>query len=199
MIETFSYRIETPKKSFHYTIHSVDIKTSVDNWIEQIEDLQNQIYSFDIDQVQNIKHQYSTGQLKTHFDKDPFFLTYKVDDYVQVVNIDKITKGLPDFIARVTYLTTQQGGRIGYAVSGYRPHIKFDGREYLTSGEQLFIDKEKVFPGETVTAEIRIVSTHVFKNYLFVGQYFEVSEGSRVVGHGEVIEIINIYLEKAGR
>jgi hypothetical protein len=199
MIETFSYRTETPKESFHHTIHSADIKTSVDKWIRQIEDLQKQVYSFDIDQVQNIKRQYSRGQLKTHFDEEPFFLTYKVGEHTQVVNIDQVNKDLPDFIAKVTYLTTQQGGRTGYAASGYRPHVKFDGKEYLTSGEQLFVDKDKVFPGDTVIAEIRILARDVFKNYLFVGQHFEVAEASHLVGYGEIIEILNLALKKASR
>src|SRR5438874_2330111 len=109
MIETFSYKTETPETSYHHTIHSVDIKTSVDKWIRQIEDLHNQVYSFDIGQVQNIKRQYSSGQLETHLDEEPFFLTYKVSGDIQVVNIDKVNKGLPDFIAKVTYLTTHQG------------------------------------------------------------------------------------------
>jgi translation elongation factor EF-Tu-like GTPase len=104
----------------------------------------------------------------------------------------------PDFIAKVTYLTSEEGGRKGYAVSGYRPHVKFEGRKDLTSGEQLFIDKDKVFPGETVTVEVRILGKAFFKNYLFVGQHFEVAEGPRVVGHGEVLEIINPTLRANG-
>lgn len=103
----------------------------------------------------------------------------------------KIGKGGPDFIARVMYLTAEQGGRKGYAISGYRPHVKFEGRKELTSGEQRFIDKEKVFPGETVTAEIRIIMKDIFKSSLFVGQNFEVMEGSRLVAREEILEVIN--------
>jgi translation elongation factor EF-Tu-like GTPase len=126
--------------------------------------------------------------LKIHLDKEPYFLVYQNGDKHQVVRIDKVNKGEPDFIARVTYLTTEQGGRIGYAASGYRPHVKFDGRKELTSGEQLFIDKDKVFPGETVTAEIRILGTDFFKNYLFVGQHFEVAEASHLVDTGKSLK-----------
>ncbi|MES1221408.1 MAG: hypothetical protein ABUT20_38260 [Bacteroidota bacterium] len=199
MVQTFSYRTETPDKSFHHTIYSVDIESSLGKWIRQIEDLQTQVYSFDKSQVENIKQQFLGGQLKAQLDKEPYFLTYKVGDTNQIVNIDKVKKSDPDFIAKVTYLTTEEGGRIGYAASGYRPHVKFDGREYLTSGEQLFVDKEKVFPGDTVRAEIRILSVDFFKNYLFVGQHFEVAEASHLVGHGEIIEIINPDLKQASR
>jgi len=199
MVQTFTFRTETADSTYHHNVHTVDIRTAVDKWVLQIEDLQNQVYSFDPGQVKNIKHQYFNGQLKIHVDKEPYFLVYTNGNKHQIVHIDKVNKGEPDFIARVTYLTTKQGGRKGYATSGYRPHVKFDGRKELTTGEQVFIDKDKVFPGETVTAEIRILGTDFFKNYLFVGQYFEVAEGPRLVGHGEVLEVINTDLRQASR
>ena len=199
MVQTFLYRTDMPDNSYQYTIHSVDIESSVGKWIKQIEDLQTQVYSFDKSQVENIKHQYLAGQFKIQLNKEPYFLTFDTNGTFQLVNITRINKGEPDFLAKVTYLKTEKGGRQGYARSGYRPHIKFDGRKELTSGEQLFIDKEKVFPGDTVVAEIRIVGVDFFKNYLFVGQHFEVAEASHLVGHGEIIAIINHDLKHASR
>jgi hypothetical protein len=199
MIQTFQFRTETADKTYHHTVHSVDVNVAVEKWLLQIEDLQNQVYSYDPSQVRNITQQYSNGQLKIHVDKEPYFLVYQNGDKHQVVHIDKVNKGEPDFIARVTYLTAERGGRKGYAASGYRPHVKFDGRKELTSGEQLFIDKDKVFPGETVTAEIRIIGTDFFKNYLYVGQHFEVAEGPHLVGHGEILEVTNPDLLQASR
>jgi hypothetical protein len=199
MIQTFQFRTENADKTFHHTVHAIDAKAAVEKWVKQIEGLQNEVYSFDASQVQNIKQEFSNGQLKVHVDKEPFFLVYQNGDKAQVVSISKVNKGDPDFIARVAYLTTAQGGRKGYAASGYRPHVKFGGREELTSGEQLFIDKDKVFPGETVTAEIRIISKEVFKNYLYVGQHFEVAEAAHLVGNGEILEVINPDLRRASR
>jgi len=199
MIQTFQFRTETTNDKLQHTVHASDVKTAVEWWIRQIEDFKNEVYSFDQHQVQTIRQQYSNGQLKIYVDKEPFFLVYQNGDKHQVVCIDRVNKGEPDLIAQVTYLTTEQGGRKGYAASGYRPHIKFDGRKELTSGEQLFIDKDKVFPGETVKAEIRILGTDFFKNYLFVGQHFEVAEASHLVGHGEVLEVINPDLRQASR
>jgi hypothetical protein len=199
MIQTFQFRTETSERTLHHTVHAVDVKAVVEKWIKQIEDLQNQVYSFNSSQVQNIKQQFSNGQLKIHVNKEPYFLTFQNGDKHQAVHIDKVDKGEPDFIAKVTYLTTEQGGRKGYAASGYRPHVKFDGRKELTSGEQLFIDKDKVFPGESVKAEIRILGTDFFKNYLFVGQHFEVAEASHLVGHGEILEVLNPNLRQASR
>jgi len=199
MIHTFSYTTEIDEKKYQQNIHSADTESSVEKWLRKIEDLQNEVYSFDKTQVENIKQQFLSGQLKMQLDKEPYFLKYKIDDKFQVVNIDKINKGEPDFVAKVTYLTTEEGGRKGYAASGYRPHVKFDGRKEMTSGEQLFIDKDKVFPGDSATAEIRILSPHFFENYLFVGQHFEIGEGAKVVGHGELLEIINPNLRQAYR
>lgn len=199
MIQTFSYRTETSANNYQHTIHSVDANSSVEKWLKRIEDLQDEVYSFDKIQVENIKTQFLNNQFQIHFDKEPYFLTYKVGDRIQVVNIENVKKGDPDFVAKLAYLTTEEGGRNGYAASGYRPHVKFDGRKEMTSGEQLFVDKDKVFPGETVTAEIRILSPNFFEKYLFVGQHFEIGEGSKVVGHGEVLDVINQNLRQASR
>ncbi len=199
MIQTFSYTTETQDQKYYQTIHSVDIESSVEKWLKQIENLQDEVYSFDKRQVENIKQQFLTKQLNFQLSVEPFYLTYKLGDIIQTTNIRKINKGEPDFIAKVTYLTTEEGGKQRYVISGYRPHVKFDGRKELTSGEQLFVDKEKVFPGDTTIAEIRILSKDFFKNYLFVGQHFEVAEASHLVGHGEVLEIINADLRQASR
>ena len=196
MLQTFSYRTETPNKSFYHTIHSVDIESSLEKWVRQIEDLQSQVYSFNEAQVENIKQQFLEGKITIQFDNEPFYLTYKIGDTFQLVDIDKVNKGEPDFVAKVTYLTTEEGGKERHVTSGYRPHIRFDGRKELTSGEQLFVDKDKVFPGDTVTTEIRITGKGFFQNYLFVGQHFEVAEASHIVGHGEILEVINPALDK---
>jgi hypothetical protein len=199
MIQTFSYTIETPERSFHYTIHSSDLESSVSKWINLIEDLQNEVYSFNRSEVEKINQQYLTGNFRISFEKEPFFLNYKVDDKYQLVNVKRVDKGDPDFIAKVSYLTTEEGGRKGFAASGYRPHVKFDGRKELTSGEQLFTDREKVFPGETAMAEIRILAKEIFKNYLYTGQHFSFSEGARLIGRGQIIEVINLELLAASR
>ena len=102
----------------------------------------------------------------------------------------------PDFIAKLYYLTNEQGGRSSYASSGYRPHIQFSYKKYNTSGQQRFLNKEVVKPGENVDAEITILATEEFKNELRSGMIFKFCEGSRVIGFGEIIEIINKELEQ---
>lgn len=104
-----------------------------------------------------------------------------------------------DFIAKLKYRTTEQGGRQTPAISGYRPQVKFDFSEMQTSGQQTFIDKETVFPGATVDAKIKILSPDYFAGCLTEGMEFEFREGARVIGTGEIKYIVNDKLEKANQ
>lgn len=97
----------------------------------------------------------------------------------------------PDFIAKLHYYTTEQGGRKTPANSGYRPQVKFDFSDFQTSGQQKFIGTDMVYPGETITAQITILSPSFFQNKLSVGLGFEFREGHKVIGTGKILEILN--------
>lgn len=101
-----------------------------------------------------------------------------------------------DFIATLTYRTIEQGGRKIPATSGYRPQVKFDFDQMQTSGQQTFIDRELVFPGETVDAEVRIIAVEYFASKLTEGMEFEFREGATVIGTGKIKSIINDKLKK---
>lgn len=102
-----------------------------------------------------------------------------------------------DFIATLTYKTTEQGGRKTPAKSGYRPQMKFDFEEMQTSGQQTFIDRELVFPGDVMEAEIKILSLEYFANKLEEKMKFEFREGETIIGTGIIKHIINDKLKKA--
>jgi translation elongation factor EF-Tu-like GTPase len=102
----------------------------------------------------------------------------------------------PHFIARLKYLTSEEGGRNQPAHSGYRPHIKFEGKKELTSGSQTFIGTDHVNPGESVDAEITILSTSIFENYLYAGLKFHFAEGPRIIGTGEILQVLDNELIK---
>lgn len=102
-----------------------------------------------------------------------------------------------DFIAELKYLTSEEGGRKTPASSGYRPQIKFPFSEMQTSGQQVFINKEEVYPGDSVKAQITIISDNYFAGKLYEGLNFEFLEGSRIIGTGVILEIINITLKQA--
>ncbi len=97
-----------------------------------------------------------------------------------------------DFIARISYKTKEEGGRHIPIFSNYFPLIEFPGLHPFTGGKQLFIDKERVYPGETVNAEISIISVEPFYGKLYVGQIFNVCElPGKNIATGEILEIIN--------
>jgi translation elongation factor EF-Tu-like GTPase len=97
----------------------------------------------------------------------------------------------PDFIAMLKYYTIEQDGRAMPARSGYRPQLKFGFEEMQTSGQQVFLDKEVVYPGDTVKAEITMASPMIFRSQLVCGDAFEFCEGARIIGTGRIVEILN--------
>ena len=101
-----------------------------------------------------------------------------------------------DFIAELQYLTAEQGGRKTPAKSGYRPQVKFDFDEMQTSGQQTFINKKLVNPGENVKAKIKILSPDHFAHTLTEGMEFEFREGATIIGTGKIEYIVNEKLEK---
>lgn len=101
-----------------------------------------------------------------------------------------------DFIAELRYLTGEQGGRSMPARSGFRPQLKFDFTEMQTSGNQTFLEKDIVYPGDSVTAEIKIISVEYFAHKLTENMKFDFREGSKIIGTGVIKKIINEKLRK---
>lgn len=64
----------------------------------------------------------------------------------------------------------------------------------MTSGPQKSVDKQVVYPGENVVAEISIISPEIFKNKLTTGAEFQFREGPGISGKGVIREILNIDL-----
>ena len=102
-----------------------------------------------------------------------------------------------DFRAELTFLTAKEGGRENPAKSGYMPQIKFHLSEKQTGGQQIFINKETVYPGDTVEADIKLLSPHFFEYQLSEKMDFEFREGSKIVGTGIIIRLLNPKLVKA--
>ena len=112
--------------------------------------------------------------------------------------VNTTIKTEPDFVAILKYRTAEEGGRKTAASSGYRPDIKFPFDKMLTCGFQTFIGQEKVYPGESVKAEIKIIASEYFKGKLYEDLEFDFREGQHVIGTGKILEIINPNL-KASR
>ena len=112
---------------------------------------------------------------------------------------DKSSVTTFDFIAELIFLSTEEGGRKTPVFSGYRPQVKFELMEVQTSGEQTFLNKEEVNPGDSVIAGIRLLGIEYFNNFLEEGMLFDFREGSRIIGTGKVTNILNQKLKNASR
>lgn len=104
---------------------------------------------------------------------------------------ENIYKADTDFIGKLYFLTTEEGGRSEETEAIYRPLFKLkDGKE-LTSADQRFIGKTTVLPGDSIHSEMRVIWKEPFIGALSVGTEFVLREGSQIVARGEVLEVIN--------
>ena len=55
MIQTFVYKTEIDGNEFQHTVHSKDIETSIQKWIDLLQNLKEQVYSFDATLVSKIE------------------------------------------------------------------------------------------------------------------------------------------------
>ena len=105
-----------------------------------------------------------------------------------------------DFVATLTYKNPEESGRKTPVSSGYRAQIRFPFSEMETSGRQEFINRQMVFPGDTlVDAAIKMSSAELFTGQLKCGTKFEVREGAIIIATGEVTQILNEALRKTSR
>ena len=112
-------------------------------------------------------------------------------------NKEQVDKGTADFIAILKYLTPEQGGRSAPIFPGYSAQVKFDFDEMQTSGQQTFINRKVVYPGDEVEAEIKIVSVAHFAGRLKEKMRFDCREGANVIATGQIKNILNNDLKQA--
>ncbi len=97
----------------------------------------------------------------------------------------------PHFLALITYLTTEQGGRKTPAASGFGAKIQFPFYGEPLSGIQNFIESDKAFPGETLNAEITLLAdTALFKGKIYAGMDFEFYEAEIMIGSGVIKKLV---------
>jgi len=102
----------------------------------------------------------------------------------------------PDVEALVTYLSTEDGGRKSAMYEGFSPnHLVRD--DYLTSGRHEFLDKDVVYPGDTVRVNVWFITPGVYPNTLWVGREISVQEAGHVIGTAGITKIYNKVLEKS--
>ena len=93
-----------------------------------------------------------------------------------------------EITAKIHLLPMNEGGRKSFVFSGYRPNLRF-GKELYTDAAITFSDREKLFPGETWQVTIRFQKPEFVQEYLKVGKVFDIHEGLRKVGDGEILAV----------
>lgn len=108
-------------------------------------------------------------------------------------HIQKMTKAAfqlsnPELEGEIYYLTEQEGGRRNPIASGYRGQFYYNGRDW--DAPQILIDKEICYPGETAKIKLQMLSPNFHVGQFYVGQGFEIREGTTTVGRGKITQIL---------
>jgi translation elongation factor EF-Tu-like GTPase len=96
-----------------------------------------------------------------------------------------------DIKAEIRTIATELGGRKHPLCSGMRPEFNYDNERSccLFSTDS---DIEWVYPGQTVVRYFSFLSLSYHFGKLYPGKEFTISEGSRILGEGKVLEILDL-------
>lgn len=97
----------------------------------------------------------------------------------------------PDFEAVIGALATAMGGRDMPMINGYRPSHDFGLPNELNDAMHQYVDADRIVPGESGRALLWLLVPERQLGRLFTGMIFSVQEGSRVVGDGRIVEVLN--------
>jgi elongation factor Tu len=89
------------------------------------------------------------------------------------------------FIAEIYILSKDEGGRHTPFFNNYRPQFFFRTLD-ITGSITLLEGTEMVMPGENVTVTVELINPTVMEK----GLHFEIREGGRIVGAGQVTQIL---------
>lgn len=102
----------------------------------------------------------------------------------------------PHIEAEVTALATEDGGRKSPMLSGYRPNHDF-GLEGMLNDATHQYEKGQLAPGETGKALLTLHVPEYQRGRLHEGMEFTVQEGSRIVGRGKIVKVLDESLRVA--
>jgi translation elongation factor EF-Tu-like GTPase len=80
---------------------------------------------------------------------------------------------------------------------GYRPQFYFDGLDWDAVHD--FGSVEWVYPGQTVTACLALLSPACHVGKLYPGTAFQLRERQRTVGHGVVTQLLQLKRHAQGK
>jgi len=87
----------------------------------------------------------------------------------------------------ISLLSTEEGGRTTDIRSGYRSLLRFSGTTN-DIGYELTLDDVALAPGGKGTATLTFWAGDLLPA-LFNGQIFDLREGTKIIGYGEILEI----------
>lgn len=97
----------------------------------------------------------------------------------------------PDIEVEVSFIPTNEGGRVTPAWQGYRVDHDFGIEGMLNVAEHEFIGCDFAEPGQKVRSRLWFMLPEHQKGRLYPGFKFTVCEGSRIVAYGIVNSIMN--------
>ena len=97
----------------------------------------------------------------------------------------------PDLEAEISFLPTEQGGRKAPASSGYRAVHDFGVEGMLNDAMHEYVGCQSVAPGSAARANLWFLAPECQSRRLHPGFRFTVQEGSRIVGHGVILTVVN--------
>lgn len=96
-----------------------------------------------------------------------------------------------EFLARIHFYRTEDGGHAGDVTTGYRPSLVLGATE--SECVLLFQDKTEVPPGGRCLAIVKLTAPAPgIKDELHVGAQCDVREGDKTVGNGTILEIFKL-------
>jgi translation elongation factor EF-Tu-like GTPase len=102
----------------------------------------------------------------------------------------KLPARAPDIEASIRFLRTEDGGRLGSAVSGYQPQHEIS-EDLLTSGRHEYLDCDSVAPGTSARARIWFIAPERLSQTLWIGRELRVLEGNRLVAVATITALVN--------
>lgn len=93
--------------------------------------------------------------------------------------------------ARIDLLATADGGRATPVRSDYRPNHDLWANGNMHIGRIFFEEGRWLLPGESIEAVVDFFDAPGLAERLAPGSEWRIKEGSRLVGHGAVLEVLD--------
>ena len=109
-------------------------------------------------------------------------------DVVDVVGDEPIR-----VLARISVLSTAEGGRQGPFKAPYRPNHNFGDADnhILYIGEVEVPEGTSIQPGEVVELMVRFLNVRGLSEKLTIGRTWQIQEGPKLVATGEVLKVLH--------